>query len=73
MLLRNEFALVEVRVEDAGSGPALRIRDAETDRSILLDALELEALTRLSHNDFGRLVALDAPHGGDETDEKDWV
>jgi hypothetical protein len=60
-VLRNEFALVEVSVVDTGNGRALRVRDAESGRVIVLDPLELEALTRLDHADFGRLVV----HEGD--------
>jgi hypothetical protein len=56
-ILRNEFALVEITVVDAGNGPALSIRDADSGRSIVLDPLELEALTRCKHADFGPLVA----------------
>ncbi len=59
-LLRSEFALVEITVVDSGNGPALRLRDVETGRSIVLDPLELEALTRCKHADFGPLVAADA-------------
>ena len=58
-LLRNEFALVEIAVVDPGNGPALHIRDVETGRSIVLDPLELEALTRCKHADFGPLVVDD--------------
>jgi hypothetical protein len=42
----NEFAEVEVRREDTRNGSRLLISAPKTGRSISLDALELEALTR---------------------------
>lgn len=63
LVLRSEFAMVEVTVEDGGNGPALRIRDADTGRTILLDPLELEALTRMRHGEFGPLLVRDTAGG----------
>lgn len=65
-LLGNEFALVEIGVVDAGNGPALRIRDTDSDRSVLLDPLELEALTRLRHADLGALVVREPDEGSEK-------
>lgn len=59
VLLRSEFAMVEVRVEDTGNGPGLRIRDTDSGQAIVLDPLELEALTRMRHAEFGPLVVRD--------------
>ncbi len=59
MVLRNEFAMVELRLEDDGNGPRLLIRDADTGHSIRLDPLEVEALTRMRHEDFGPLLLRD--------------
>lgn len=42
----NEFAEVEVRRVDTRNGSRLLISSPRTGRSISLDALELEALTR---------------------------
>lgn len=64
VLLRSEFAMVEVRVEDGGNGPGLRIRDTDTGETILLDPLELEALTRMRHAQFGQLVLRDGELSG---------
>lgn len=52
----NEFAVVGVEVQATHGGTVLHIRDLQTGTAIALDALELEALTRLRHADFGRLV-----------------
>lgn len=52
----NEFAVVDVEVRATHGGAVLHIRDLQTGTAIALDALELEALTRLRHADFGRLV-----------------
>ena len=55
-LYRSEFAMVRVqRVEDPG-GARLRIEDLASGQEILLDALELEGLTRTRHVDFAPLL-----------------
>lgn len=56
MLIRNEFAVVEVNLDESANGPRLCIRDVRTGASIYLDPLELEALTRRSHQDLTQLV-----------------
>ena len=62
--LRNEFAMVEVTLKAERHAQRLRIRNAETDDVVELDPLELEALTRLSHRDLGRLIVGDGPDEG---------
>ncbi|HZL04739.1 MAG TPA: dihydrodiol dehydrogenase [Coriobacteriia bacterium] len=57
--LRNEFAMVELTVKGDRGAQRLRIRNAETDDVVELDPLELEALTRMDHRDFGRLIVND--------------
>jgi hypothetical protein len=57
VLISNEFARVEVEQQDSANGQRLLIRDPSTGASIYLDALELEAITRLRHQDFGRFIA----------------
>ena len=57
--LRNEFAMVEVTLIGERHAQRLRIRNAETDDVVELDPLELEALTRLSHGELGRLIVAD--------------
>jgi hypothetical protein len=52
MIIRNEFAMVEVRRDESANGPRLLIRDLGSGKSITLDPLELEALTRATHTRF---------------------
>lgn len=52
----NEFAVVDIEVRPTHGGTVLHIRDLQTGTAIALDALELEALTRLRHADFDLLV-----------------
>jgi hypothetical protein len=56
-IFQNEFAMVEVRRDEAANGVRLLIRDLATGNHIYLDPLELEALTRLDHRFFIPLVA----------------
>ena len=56
MQIKNEFAIVDLHVQETYGGTLLQIRDIQRGTTITLDALELEALTRLRHADFGALV-----------------
>jgi hypothetical protein len=56
MIIRSEFAVVEVLEDRTTAGPTLLIRDLEQGTEIRLDALELASLTRLEHEDFARWV-----------------
>jgi hypothetical protein len=51
LVVRNEFALVEVRLERRPSGDLLRITDVPGQTSICLDALQLEGLCALGPKD----------------------
>ena len=51
LVLRNEFATVEVLLDETANGPRLLVRDLETGRQVHLDALEVESLTRMNHDD----------------------
>ena len=55
-VLKNEFAMVEISVRDRKDGPMLEIVDAENGTSIMLDPLELEALTRFPHKALAPLL-----------------
>jgi hypothetical protein len=48
LVIRNEFAMVEVSVLQSASGPQLCIRDVPGGVSVRLDALELEGLCWLT-------------------------
>jgi hypothetical protein len=54
--VRNEFATVDVALEEVPWGAVLKISDARTGLSVELDALEVEALTSLSTRDRQVLV-----------------
>jgi hypothetical protein len=54
--IRNEFAAVDVSVEDVPWGVVLSLTDARTGMSVRLDPLEVEALTTLSPQDREVLV-----------------
>jgi hypothetical protein len=60
MEVRNEFAVVEVTVQERGGSTVLVIENATEDAAITLDALELEALTRAGHATLRGLI-LSAP------------
>ncbi|TAN30634.1 MAG: hypothetical protein EPN30_00875 [Actinomycetota bacterium] len=48
-VIRNEFAMVEVFVDEYSSMPTLIVRDLRSGRRVELDALELEAFTHAEH------------------------
>lgn len=56
ILLRNEFASVEILKDDSANGPRLLVRDLEDGSEIYLDPLEVESLTRRTHDDFTDFV-----------------
>lgn len=56
IVFRNEFATVAVNRDPGASEALIRILDMRTGRSVALDPLELEALTRLTREDLTALV-----------------
>jgi hypothetical protein len=46
-VLRNEFAIVEIKKDNTANGVRLMIRDVMSGNSVYLDPLELEALTKI--------------------------
>ena len=52
-ILRNEFAAVLVATDHSANGCRLLIRNLHTGTEVYLDPLELEALTRIPHSQFG--------------------
>lgn len=57
LTIANEFADVEVRRVDTRNGARLLITAPKSGRSISLDALELEALTRQNTRTLESMVA----------------
>jgi hypothetical protein len=55
-VIRNEFAMVQVVRDASAHDPRLLIRDMQTGDAVQLDALELEALTRIRHGDLRPLL-----------------
>lgn len=55
-MLRNDFATVKLSVHESPDRPRITIADVNTGRKITLDLLEIEALTRIRHSDFGSIV-----------------
>ncbi|MEK4921311.1 hypothetical protein MKX78_05225 [Cytobacillus sp. FSL R5-0569] len=45
--IKNEFATVEVYIENSANGPRLCITDVLRERTVYLDPLQVECLTRL--------------------------
>jgi hypothetical protein len=62
-VVRNEFALVEVAYVNRDRSTSLLITDASSGRAVVLDALELEALTRVAREALRGLLL-------DENDEE---
>lgn len=52
----NEFADVEVSLDDAGNGPRLQLRDLRTGASIYVDPLQLESLVWAAPRTLEELV-----------------
>lgn len=57
IVIRNEFASVEVSLDVQANDARLSIRDLRTSRTISLDALELERLAHVDHDDLSEIVA----------------
>jgi hypothetical protein len=62
----NEFATVDVRLRHMANGVVLELNDPQSGNGIRLDALELEALTRLTIAQRGGLVDPSAARPGGE-------
>ncbi|MDA8269935.1 MAG: hypothetical protein M0Z39_00795 [Actinomycetota bacterium] len=55
-IIKNEFASVEITIDEAACNQMLKIRDLRSGSEVELDALELEAFTRTSHRQFETFV-----------------
>jgi hypothetical protein len=56
-VLRSEFAVVRVSVDEEANGVRLRIEDLRTGRVAFFDPLELERLTAATHADLTHIVS----------------
>lgn len=56
MILSNEFAQVEVELDQTGNGPRLRIRDMRSGQVGYLDPLELEYLAFTTKDELAPLL-----------------
>ncbi|MFA9431922.1 dihydrodiol dehydrogenase [Egicoccus sp. AB-alg2] len=52
LVMRNEFATVWLALDRTPNGVRLVVTDADARTSIALDPLELEAISRMRHEDF---------------------
>ncbi len=67
--LANEFTEVEVRLLDTRNGSRLLVSVPSTGRSITLDPLEVEALTRQNPRTLAAMVGASGPLLPDEDTE----
>lgn len=65
---RNEFAMVFVTRVESANGVVMHIQDAASGNEVYLDAIELEALTRVRHADFAPLLDPSTMISGGEPD-----
>ena len=56
MILANEFAQVEVVLDETGNGPRLRVVDLKTGKAGYLDPLELESLAWATKDELAPLM-----------------
>lgn len=56
LVLRNEFATVWLEIDILPTGVRIILTDAETEETIALDPLEFEAICRMTHTDFDRMI-----------------
>lgn len=64
LILRNEFATVWLEIDVRPTGVRVVVTDAETEETISLDPLELEAISRMTHADFDeRILERGSAHG----------
>lgn len=62
LVLSNEFATVWIAVDERANGVRLVVTDAETGTAIALDPLELEAISRMAHQEFDDRILERGPH-----------
>jgi hypothetical protein len=70
-IIDNEFGGAHVSRDDRGNSPRLRITDLRSGKSILLDALELETLAWVRHDELAPLLDPSASRWQDGPDDGD--
>jgi hypothetical protein len=68
MYLRNEFAAVEVELDQTANGPRLKVMDVESGVSVYLDPLQLQALTLIPATAWDSLVVVQYTEEPDESE-----
>lgn len=53
----SEFAVIDVALDQESKGDRLRIRDVDADRSLYLDALELECLVWMPEEELREFIS----------------
>jgi hypothetical protein len=56
IVLRSEFSIIEVKLDESANGARLRIYAPETGAVMYLDPLELEGITRMTHEQLVRSI-----------------
>lgn len=56
MIIRNEFAAVEVELDNEGNGDRLRVEDLDSGRVVYLDALQLENIVWMPDDELSALM-----------------
>ncbi|KRE39564.1 hypothetical protein ASG73_00930 [Janibacter sp. Soil728] len=69
LVVRNEFAVVSIKVVGPPGRTRLRIEDLRTRQTIDLDAIELESLAWLTHRDLSKFLDPSATRWTNQTPE----
>lgn len=56
VIIRNEFAAVEVELDSEGNGDRLRVEDLDSGRVVYLDALQLENIVWMPDDELSALM-----------------
>ncbi|MGH3089747.1 MAG: hypothetical protein ACRDSJ_20890 [Rubrobacteraceae bacterium] len=57
MIIKSEFAVIEVELDQSSNGDRLRLKDLETEKAIHLDALEIETLAWIPENELKEFIS----------------
>ena len=56
MILSNEFATVDIEIDNSANDPRLKIEDTSTGKAIYLDPLELQGLAWSTHRNMAHFT-----------------